>query len=121
MRVLDFLLCQHGPFAYADLSTPVFVCSKPLDLEESNGQLCHLRKRGAEKTPCTMEGCKKKFRDSDKLYTHLLEHPQFSGQPDEMQDEIIDRLTFRADEVRLPSVKCLSVHSPGQASRDAKD
>ena len=95
MRVLDFVLRQGGPFAYADLSTPVFVCGKPLDLEESDRQSTHLRKRGRSKVACTVEQCNKRFRDSDELYAHLLEHPQFCSQCEEEQDELINRLTFR--------------------------
>lgn len=95
MRVLDFVVRQAGPFAYTDLSAPVFVCGKPLDLEESDRQLAHLRKRGRSKVPCVVEQCNKKFRDSNELYAHLLEHPQFSSQCEEEQDELIDRLTFK--------------------------
>ena len=95
MRVLDFVLRQGGPFAYTDLSVPVFVNSKPLDLEESNCQMAHLRKRGRTKVACIVEQCNKRFRNSDELCAHLREHPQFCGRSEEEQDELINRLTFQ--------------------------
>jgi len=59
-----------------------------------------------------MEQCNKQFRGSNELYAHLLEHPQFCGQCEEEQDELINRLTFQNEPVRLPSEKYLSMCSP---------
>lgn len=95
IHVLDFVLRPSGPFSYADHSTPVFVCSKPLDLEETEKKFTHLKKRVHPKVSCNLEHCNKKFRDTDELYDHLLQHPQFASKPEEEQIDLIDQLEFQ--------------------------
>lgn len=95
VRVLDFIHRQGGPLAYADLSTPAFICGKPLDLTDSERCLAHLRKRGRAKTPCTEGQCNKKFRDAEALFEHLLEHPRFRARPEEEQEEFMSQLVFQ--------------------------
>lgn len=90
MRVLDFIRRPSGPLAYADLSSPVFVCSKPLDLEQSNERLSHLRKKDRAKVPCGIGQCKKKFRNAEELCTHMLEHAEFRDRSEEAQAKLID-------------------------------
>jgi len=94
VRVLDFTLRHSGAFAYADHSAPIFVCGKPLDLEESERQLAHLRKRTHTKVTCVVKQCNKRFHDGEELYEHLLEHPEFCGLSDEQRDEMLSGLSF---------------------------
>ena len=92
LRVLDFTLRHVGPFAYADLSAPVFLCAKPLDLEESDRRLAHLGKRQQVKVVCTAGQCNKRFRPGEDLYAHLLGHPKFSHKSVDQQEQFLDRI-----------------------------
>jgi len=92
LRVLDFTLRHVGPFAYADLSAPVFLCAKPLDLEDSDRRLAHLGKRQQVKVECTAGQCNKRFRPGEDLYAHLLEHPEFSHKSVDEQEQFLDRI-----------------------------
>lgn len=112
LRVLDFVLRPSGPFAYADLSAPVSVCSKPLDLDDSDRQLTHLGKRVRPKATCVAERCNKRFRDGEELYAHLLEHREFCDQCDEEQDELLNRVMSEyAPEHPIPAITCRQTHS----------
>lgn len=95
VRVLDFTLRSSGPYAYTDHSAPIYVCGKPLDLQESDRELAHQQKRPHTKVACMVKQCNKKFRDGETLYEHLLEHPEFSSLPDEQRDEILSGLSFQ--------------------------
>lgn len=94
VHVLDFTLRHGGAFAYADHSAPILVCGKPLDLEESERQLAHLRKHPHTKVTCVVKQCNKRFRDGEELYEHLLEHPEFCSLSDEQRDDMLSGLSF---------------------------
>lgn len=95
VHVLDFTLRHGGPFAYADHSAPIFVCGKPLDLEESERQLAHLQKRPNTKVNCIVKQCNKRVHDGEELYEHLLEHPEFCSLSDEQRDETLSGVCFQ--------------------------
>lgn len=95
VSVLDFTLLSRGPYAYTDHTAPIYVCGKPLDLQESDCQLAHLQKRAHTKVACIVKQCNKRFHEGEDLYEHLLEHPEFSSLPDEQRDDILSGLSVQ--------------------------
>lgn len=119
LRILDFTLRPEGSFAYADLSAPVFVCGKPLDLEESDRRLAHLGKRPQAKAVCIVDQCNKRFRHGEDLYTHLLEHPEFAGKSVDEQEELMSRIISEYLPASAPYVASTLICSLSLVSPDA--
>jgi hypothetical protein len=99
VQVLHAVRAPAAPLSYADLSAPVFVCSKPLDLAESDNQVRRIRHWVTHKAHCPVGRCRKKLSDAEHMYSHLMEHQEFRSQSEEEQLETLNRLMFPSDMV----------------------
>lgn len=94
MEVLHYLTDSEHRHEFRDLSAPIWVSPKRLDIVASTARLMHHSKDTLGRFYCPVIHCKKSYKYHSRLGRHLLKHEEFHRLPADSRDQVMNDLTF---------------------------
>lgn len=92
--VLHFLTMPTGRHEFRDLSDPIWVCTKRLDIDASNARLRHCAPDALGRFFCPVMACKKNYKYHGRLVIHLSKHNEITRLEAELRDHVMNDLIF---------------------------
>jgi hypothetical protein len=94
VHVLTYLTEATGRHEFRDLSAPIWVSTKKLDLTSSDSHVRHISKQALGRFHCPVGACTKHYKYHRKLSHHLYKHDEIRKLPDEVRDHVMNDLVF---------------------------
>ena len=118
MEVLHFLTDSEHRHEFRDLSAPIWVSPKRLDINASTAHLMHHSRDTLGRFYCPVISCKKNYKYHSRLGRHLYKHEEFYRLPADIRDHVMNDLAFDVppDSGLRPTVLSPDVYAPLQAS-----